>query len=357
MTTTLEPTDLGDAVFRAAVDNSLDGVLVTVTDGRILYANPAACAILGADEAEILRRGRQGFSDADDPRWRDALDERRRSGRVRAVLPMVRADGGRFLAELSSRVFEATDGSVRNVVVFRDVTDRIRVEARLRAADEITKALLAGSGTAPVLTMITRHARSLMDAEEAAVFVPGAEPGTVTVAAAAGPGMTPMVARTYPSGSLAAQVMTSGCSRLIENLTAVARSGDGRSLGLGPAMAAPIMSDTRAFGVVLVAAGPGRAPYKDDDLAVVEAFAHAAGVALALDDARSEVELQHRRTVAQLDRALESRVVIEQAKGFIAAVRGIGADEAFEQIRRYARSHSIKAQDVAREVMSRELLP
>lgn len=196
-----------------------------------------------------------------------------------------------------------------------------------------------------------------MDAEEAAVFVPGAEPGTVTVAAAAGPGMAPMVARTYPPGSLAAQVMESGRSRLIEDLTAVAKSGDGRSLGLGPAMAAPIMSDARAFGVVLVAAGTGRAPYNDDDLAVVEAFAHTAGVALALDDARSKVELEHRRTVVQLDRPLQNRVVIEQAEGFIAAVRGIGADEAFEQIRRYARSHSIKAQEVAREVMSRELLP
>lgn len=357
MTTTLAPHDAGDAIFRAAVEHSLDGVLVTVPDGRVLYANPAACSILGTDEADILRLGRQGFSEPGDPRWSDALGERTRSGRVQAVLPMVRADGRRLLVELSSRLFTASDGSVRNVVVFRDVTDRVRLEQRLLASDEITRALLAGSGTGPVLTLITRHARTLMDAAEAAVFTPGSDPGTVVVAASDGPGMSPMVGRAYPPGSLAGQVMASGSSRLIANLTAVAPFMDGQKLGLGPAVMAPIMSDSHAFGVLLVGGGPGRRPYNQEDRAVVETFAHSAGVALALDDARSECERQQRHTNAQLEYALQNRVVIEQAKGFIAAVRGIPPEEAYEQLRRYARSHSVKARDVGWAVVHRELMP
>ena len=43
---------LDHEVVQAVFDHILDGVLVTVPDGRILAANPAACAILGALEAD-----------------------------------------------------------------------------------------------------------------------------------------------------------------------------------------------------------------------------------------------------------------------------------------------------------------
>lgn len=85
----------------------------------------------------------------------------------------------------------------------------------------------------------------------------------------------------------------------------------------------------------------------------METFARSAGVARA----RSEVEEHHRRTAAQLEVALESRVLVEQAKGFLSAVRDIDPGEAFEQIRSYARSHRLKAQEVARAVVERRLLP
>jgi AmiR/NasT family two-component response regulator len=49
---------------------------------------------------------------------------------------------------------------------------------------------------------------------------------------------------------------------------------------------------------------------------------------------------------AQLEHALESRITIEQAKGIIAERYGLGVDEAFELIRRAARSHRIKLYDL-----------
>ena len=42
----------------------------------------------------------------------------------------------------------------------------------------------------------------------------------------------------------------------------------------------------------------------------------------------------------QLEVALESRVVIEQAKGIVAERSHISVDEAFEQIRSFARAHN-----------------
>lgn len=52
------------------------------------------------------------------------------------------------------------------------------------------------------------------------------------------------------------------------------------------------------------------------------------------------------RTI-QLQTALDTRVVIEQAKGIIAATESISLDEAFQKVRRQARSERRKLHDVA----------
>ena len=65
---------------------------------------------------------------------------------------------------------------------------------------------------------------------------------------------------------------------------------------------------------------------------------------------RAAVELaNHRLEVAQLRRALASRVWIEQAKGMVAATQGVSLDEAFQQLRGRARSSSRKLAEVAQE--------
>jgi hypothetical protein len=64
------------------------------------------------------------------------------------------------------------------------------------------------------------------------------------------------------------------------------------------------------------------------------------------------VELAHREVeVAQLRRALANRVWIEQAKGVLAVTRGVSPDQAFQQLRRQARSSSRKLADLAQEVV------
>jgi PAS domain S-box-containing protein len=281
---------IDDRLYEAVFDQSPDGVLITVPDGRILAANPAACAILRASEEEICRRGRQGLSDERDPRWAPALEERRRAGRVQAVVPMLRADGAPFVAELSSTVFVAENGEERTCVIFRDVTARARLEQQLRAANEITQALLAGETTNGVLTTVARHARQLAGAAEAGVVTAGDEPGSVVVAAGDGLRMPGLVRRWYPPGSLLASVMASRRSTIVDDLTAAATEEDGRKLGLGPAMIAPIVSGDTVFGNLLVGSEPGHRRYEADELAAIEMLAQSAGVALTLARARAEAE-------------------------------------------------------------------
>jgi hypothetical protein len=57
------------------------------------------------------------------------------------------------------------------------------------------------------------------------------------------------------------------------------------------------------------------------------------------------------RTI-QLQTALDSRIVIEQAKGIFAERESITPDEAFEKIRRQARSQRMKLHDLAVEIVS-----
>src|SRR5947209_19810001 len=127
---------LGPEDYRALYENSPDGVLFTVPDGRVLAANAAACQILLRTEAEICSVGRQGLADHTDDRWGPLLAERERTGSGRGVARMIRGDGSLIEAEMSTRIFGAADGEERACTIVRDVTDRVRLERELRRSRE-----------------------------------------------------------------------------------------------------------------------------------------------------------------------------------------------------------------------------
>jgi AmiR/NasT family two-component response regulator len=85
-------------------------------------------------------------------------------------------------------------------------------------------------------------------------------------------------------------------------------------------------------------------------------YAAGAGLALDMRNARTDREAHLELTAEQLQTALNSRVIIEQAKGFIAATRGVTPDEAFNLMRSYARSHNQTVQTIAGQVVNRRIL-
>ncbi len=60
---------------------------------------------------------------------------------------------------------------------------------------------------------------------------------------------------------------------------------------------------------------------------------------------------------AQLEHALESRITIEQAKGIVAERYGLEVDEAFDLIRRAARSHRMKLYDLVEAIRPGQKTP
>ncbi len=82
--------------------------------------------------------------------------------------------------------------------------------------------------------------------------------------------------------------------------------------------------------------------------AVVQAMADVATIGLL-----QQRELDRAHTVeGQLQRALQTRIGIEQAKGIISEQLGIEMDAAFELVRGYGRNHNQKLHDVARDVVN-----
>ena len=60
---------------------------------------------------------------------------------------------------------------------------------------------------------------------------------------------------------------------------------------------------------------------------------------------------------AQLEHALTSRIAIEQAKGIIAERYGLKTEDAFQLIRRAARTHRVKLHDLVRAIRPGEATP
>lgn len=90
---------------------------------------------------------------------------------------------------------------------------------------------------------------------------------------------------------------------------------------------------------------------EEDDLALAQALVHVASVAIINERAAND-----RDTInTQLQHALTSRIVVEQAKGVLAHAGELDMAAAFVVLRRYARDHGRKLSGVAADVVDRKI--
>jgi len=128
--------------YRQIYENSLDAILLTAPDGRILAANPAACAMFGRSEDEIRRVGRNGVVDVSDPQFPELLRKRDANGHIKGELIGIRKDGTKFPIEISSSIFKDPHGEPRTSMIIRDISERKRMEARLKENNERLQILI-----------------------------------------------------------------------------------------------------------------------------------------------------------------------------------------------------------------------
>jgi GAF domain-containing protein len=110
-------------------------------------------------------------------------------------------------------------------------------------------------------------------------------------------------------------------------------------------LASPIPYNQHAIGVVVFSVKAQ--PWSPEGELALVAFTDLAALTIA-NTLQSE---EQGELATQLQRALDARVVIEQAKGALVAREGLSDREAFERLRRQARSQRRRVVEVAAEVM------
>jgi len=114
-----------------------------------------------------------------------------------------------------------------------------------------------------------------------------------------------------------------------------------------------LMDQEATAGMVLVFHHARSVVLSEYQVHAINAVADVTAVALRHDR-------QARQATAkadQLQRALDTRIVIEQAKGFVAGQAGVGPDVGFQWLRRYARDHNQRIETVARQLLAGEVAP
>ena len=125
-----------------------------------------------------------------------------------------------------------------------------------------------------------------------------------------------------------------------------------KTAGIQAVAGIPMLAEGVAIGAVNLYDSQPR-HWSAEDLRVATIFASIATGYLA----HASAARQQQRTAEQLQQALNTRLIIEQAKGVLAAKQQTTVDEAFQMLRRYAREHNARIHDVSRAVVTGDLVP
>jgi GAF domain-containing protein len=110
----------------------------------------------------------------------------------------------------------------------------------------------------------------------------------------------------------------------------------------------PLRLRSQVIGALNVFGASKGGDFEDSDVLIMQALADVASIGLLQERAIRRGEI----LTEQLQGALNSRVVIEQAKGAVAQALGVSVDDAFGVIRRYARRNNEPLTGVARSLVT-----
>ena len=109
------------------------------------------------------------------------------------------------------------------------------------------------------------------------------------------------------------------------------------------------LRDDTVGALNLFGATPG--PLNESDLRLAQALADVATIALIQDRAAADRDIVNE----QLQKALDSRVVLEQAKGVLFYGSDLDMSASYTALRHYARDHNLGLTELARALVSRAL--
>ncbi len=219
--------------YAAVFEHALDPMMVTAPDGRILEANPAACELLGRSEEQLCDLGRKGVVDPGEGRLEAAVAVRAATGVFRGELDLKHQDGHIIPCELSSKIYRDARDEPRTTIVFRDLRERLQIEARLRQAQKLEVIGKLAGGVAHdfnnLLTAIDASAQFLEDDVEPDTETAG-DVAVIRAASERAAALTQRLLAFSRQGSVEATVLNP--AEIIEGLNTILRSLLGESIEL-----------------------------------------------------------------------------------------------------------------------------
>jgi len=120
-----------------------------------------------------------------------------------------------------------------------------------------------------------------------------------------------------------------------------------KEAGVRSVHAFPMRLRNRVIGALNVF-GEKPLPLGPEDVKIVQAMADVATIAILQERAIASAEL----LTEQLQGALNSRIVVEQAKGVVSRDHDVSVDEAFAALRSHARSNHLRLAELAHDVVN-----
>ena len=224
------------------------------------------------------------------------------------------------------------------------------------AFDELAQISLADNSVESVVTTIAEVGKRLLPGvvEASVTFLQDRKPCTV---AFTGDLAMRMAERQYASGQgPCLEAASSGQVLLVDDAPHGTRWPDyaagARDHGVGSSLSVPVPLQPR-ISAALNLYSHNRAAFSDEDVQLAQALAGYAGVALAnMHLYRSQAQVAE-----HLQIALDSRAVIDQAKGIVMGQRRCDADTAFKILVRLSQDSNRKLRDVAQALVDSASAP
>jgi PAS domain S-box-containing protein len=348
-------------LFEAAPDAYLE----TDDLGKIIEVNAAGEEMLGVRRIMLVGKLLHSFIDNDDRRAVRHLLNTLLLGseRERIQVRVTPRKGPVAIVELSASAhYDPSDGRQRVRWLLRDIGDRLKLENDLRQAHgevELLDALgslttfvaAAHDGLDVLLARLVELAKHLAHGCEAGIMLVGPR-GDVVRHSVSGPVAQRLCDLQIERGGPGIEAMRSGDSAVhaADELAAwPALAAAAAELHVGYVASQPLRSDDRVIGVVNLYTG-----------ALVEGLEASLALLAAHGGALISTTELYARTAQlaeQLTTALESRGVIEQAKGILMAREHCSADEAFDMIRRASQRENRKLRLIAEDIVARASAP
>jgi GAF domain-containing protein len=217
---------------------------------------------------------------------------------------------------------------------------------------ELADTLVADFDVVDFLHTLTSRCVELLDASEAGLMLADQRGGLRMVASSSERARLLEFFEIQTDQGPCLDCFKSGQSVAIEDLEATSDRwplfcAEARKFGFRSALALPMRWRDQVIGALnLFHAQPGA--LDAEGILTGQAMADIATIGILQERAVREARV----LAEQLQSALNSRVVIEQAKGVVADKASVSVDEAFQMLRRYARRNNRRLHDVAQGMIA-----